>query len=128
MMPHEASHDPVAFDGNPVTSIEEFDTVELHIQDLAQISFKFFEPGTYLLHRGAVNFGIEGPVCGSVHHLVSTFAYHTIREEVFAAFVVESALIDLIHIPSLGSSAIGTLPGGTNWARWPLKMFRLIRL
>ena len=54
---------PVAFDGNPVTPIKEVDRVELHSGSRSDIMVKFFEPGTYLSHRGALNFCIQGPLC-----------------------------------------------------------------
>jgi FtsP/CotA-like multicopper oxidase with cupredoxin domain len=87
---------PVAFDGNPVTSIEEVDTVELNSGSRADIMVEFSEPGTYLLHRGAWNFGIQGNLCQEEFAAPSgvdvCISYD--REEVFATIVVEATPID----------------------------------
>jgi FtsP/CotA-like multicopper oxidase with cupredoxin domain len=90
---------PVAFDGNPVTTIEELEPVEVHSGSRADIMVKFSEPGTYLLHRGAANFGIQGPVCeaafGTPSGVDVCVSYD--KEEVFATIVVEDTPVDPVR-------------------------------
>lgn len=81
---------PVAYDGYPVTSMQEESTITIHAGSRAEFMVKFDTPGTYEVHRAAWNAGVGGTeMCTAVFGIPLETCISFDKEVVVATIVVE---------------------------------------
>ena len=81
---------PVAYDGYPVTSVQEDPTITIHAGSRAEFMVKFDTPGTYTIHRAPWNAGITGKdACNAAFGIPLETCISYDKEVVVATIVVE---------------------------------------